>query len=176
MTQDKFPAWETFLAAAQQGGKHPPPPAHSCLLSSWTWVIFPNHTCFFAQCIEMPAITRVLVQYGRVMTRSTAQQPCLSRPLNSGSRTTQRPYFQTSKHSISRQCQQQVRLASSAQKAKDLNQQGIDKELSKFDRDIKEAKDKQERAPWHREGADQAPVSRQRSAGAMTKGSRLQLV
>lgn len=33
-----------------------------------------------------------------------------------------------------------------------------------------EAEEKQARTPWHREGADQAPVRRMRSAGAMTKG------
>ena len=31
-------------------------------------------------------------------------------------------------------------------------------------------KDKQIKAPWHREGSDMPPVARQRSAGAMTKG------
>ena len=35
---------------------------------------------------------------------------------------------------------------------------------------ISEGKEKQARAPWHREGSDMAPVARQRSAGAMTKG------
>lgn len=67
-------------------------------------------------------------------------------------------------------CQQQTRLSSSEQKAKDLNQRGIDNELSKLDDDIEAEKEKQVRAPWHREGADQAPVSRPRTASAMTKG------
>lgn len=56
------------------------------------------------------------------------------------------------------------------QKAKDLNQQGVDEALSDFDEAIAEQKDKQSRAPWHRQGADVPPVGRQRSAGAMTKG------
>ena len=37
--------------------------------------------------------------------------------------------------------------------------------------DLEVAKEKQVRKPWHREGTDQPPVARPRSAGAMTKGS-----
>lgn len=70
-----------------------------------------------------------------------------------------------------RKLQQQTRPSSSVQKAKDLNQQSIDKEMSKFDDALEEEKQKQVRAPWQREGADQPPVSRPRSAGAMTKGT-----
>lgn len=36
-------------------------------------------------------------------------------------------------------------------------------------------KEKQNKAPWHREGSDIPPVARQRSAGATTKGSRIPL-
>ena len=36
-------------------------------------------------------------------------------------------------------------------------------------------KEKQNKAPWHREGSDLPPVARQRSAGAMVKGSRVPL-
>src|SRR5271170_4063138 len=39
-----------------------------------------------------------------------------------------------------------------------------------LDRKIGEAKELQTRTPWHRDGADQPPVKRLRSAGAMTKG------
>ena len=35
---------------------------------------------------------------------------------------------------------------------------------------VSQHKDKQAKAPWHREGSDMPPVARQRSAGAMTKG------
>ena len=38
---------------------------------------------------------------------------------------------------------------------------------------IGQEREKQTRAPWHREGSDIPPVARQRSAGAMTKGSRI---
>tara|TARA_R110002060_G_scaffold18542_8_gene25471 strand:+ start:1731 stop:1964 length:234 start_codon:yes stop_codon:yes gene_type:complete len=38
---------------------------------------------------------------------------------------------------------------------------------------IGEAKELQARTPWHREGSDQPPVKRNRSAGAMTKGMSL---
>ena len=36
---------------------------------------------------------------------------------------------------------------------------------------IAQEKEKQTRAPWHREGSNKPPVARQRSAGAMTKGT-----
>lgn len=39
-----------------------------------------------------------------------------------------------------------------------------------LDGKLEQEKEKQARAPWHREGADKPPVARQRSAGAMTKG------
>ncbi len=39
-----------------------------------------------------------------------------------------------------------------------------------FDDAIVQEKEKQTRAPWHREGSSIPPVARQRSAGAMTKG------
>ena len=45
-----------------------------------------------------------------------------------------------------------------------------DKETSVFDDSIAQEKDKQQRAPWHREGSNLPPVARPRSAGAMTKG------
>ena len=63
-----------------------------------------------------------------------------------------------------------VRWNSHEQTAKDLNQQGVDDALSDYDTAIGEEKEKQTRAPWHRQGADTPPVRRQRSAGAMTKG------
>jgi hypothetical protein len=65
---------------------------------------------------------------------------------------------------------QPVRFVSSAQKARDLNQQGIDEQESKLDKALSQEKEKQTRTPWHREGADEPPVRRQRSAGAMTRG------
>jgi hypothetical protein len=65
---------------------------------------------------------------------------------------------------------QPVRYVSSAQKARDLNQQGIDEQESSLDSALSEEREKQARTPWHREGADEPPVRRQRSAGAMTKG------
>ncbi|KAJ9637977.1 hypothetical protein H2204_004567 [Knufia peltigerae] len=69
------------------------------------------------------------------------------------------------------------RCISGEQTAKDLNQQGIDEALSEFDDAVtEEGKDKQLRAPWHRQGAQEPPVRRQRSAGAMTKGKLLKLV
>lgn len=40
-----------------------------------------------------------------------------------------------------------------------------------LDEKLGESKMLQTRTPWHREGADKPPVSRMRSAGAMTKGT-----
>jgi hypothetical protein len=62
-----------------------------------------------------------------------------------------------------------------AAKAKELNQKGLDEHEKGFntqiDDAIGEAKELQARTPWHREGSDQPPVKRMRSAGAMTKGA-----
>lgn len=41
---------------------------------------------------------------------------------------------------------------------------------------IAQEKEKQTRAPWHREGSNKPPVARQRSAGAMTKGTGMKTV
>jgi hypothetical protein len=57
-----------------------------------------------------------------------------------------------------------------AKQARDLNQKALDDQESQLEDAIEQEKTKQVRAPWHREGTDQAPVKRQRSAGAMTKG------
>lgn len=64
----------------------------------------------------------------------------------------------------------QTRSASYEEKAKALNQQGIDNQLHDYDAKIHETQEKQKKAPWHREGSEQPPVRRERSAGAMTKG------
>ena len=42
-----------------------------------------------------------------------------------------------------------------------------------FDDAVAQEKEKQQRAPWHREGSNVPPVARQRSAGAMVKGKPL---
>ncbi|KAM0794713.1 hypothetical protein BDR22DRAFT_826670 [Usnea florida] len=44
---------------------------------------------------------------------------------------------------------------------------------STVERAIGQQKEKQNKAPWHREGSDLPPVARQRSAGAMIKGKLL---
>lgn len=65
-------------------------------------------------------------------------------------------------------------------KAKELSKKGLEGDNegkgddgfnSQIDNAINEEKELQARTPWHREGADQPPVRRNRSAGAMTKGS-----
>lgn len=44
---------------------------------------------------------------------------------------------------------------------------------STIEKAISAEKEKQNKAPWHREGSDMPPVARQRSAGAMVKGARV---
>ena len=63
------------------------------------------------------------------------------------------------------------------EKAKELSKKGLEDQNKKnddfdsqLDNAIGEQKEIQARTPWHREGADQPPVRRNRQAGAMTKG------
>lgn len=55
--------------------------------------------------------------------------------------------------------------------ASELNENITQEEKDHFAKKLAEDKSKQMRRPWHREGSDTPPVARQRSAGAMTKGS-----
>ena len=55
---------------------------------------------------------------------------------------------------------------------KELNKKTMDEQEGLLEDQLEQEKEKQARAPWHREGADTPPVARQRSAGAMTKGKR----
>lgn len=57
-----------------------------------------------------------------------------------------------------------------ARPASELNNDITQEEKDHFAKRLNEDKGKQIRTPWHREGSDLPPVSRQRSAGAMTKG------
>ena len=65
---------------------------------------------------------------------------------------------------------QQNSEKSSAQRASDLNQQGMDFQVKEVNDQVNEENQKKARTPWHREGSDLPPVARPRSAGAMTKG------
>lgn len=60
---------------------------------------------------------------------------------------------------------------SNARPAIDLDHHVTQEEKDDFARKLEEDKGKQIRTPWHREGSDTPPVARQRSAGAMTKGT-----
>jgi calcium uniporter protein, mitochondrial len=67
--------------------------------------------------------------------------------------------------------QQRSSSASSADaRARDLHEKATADEMAEFDGELEHHKERQKYRPWHREGADQPPVRRQRSAGAMTKG------
>lgn len=70
----------------------------------------------------------------------------------------------------------QRRFKSYEQKAKALNQEGISEELHDYDVAIGEEQEKQRKAPWHREGSQDPPVRKQRTAGAMTKGKNASAV
>ncbi|KAL8997332.1 MAG: hypothetical protein Q9169_003366 [Polycauliona sp. 2 TL-2023] len=54
--------------------------------------------------------------------------------------------------------------------SKEPPQEGDDAAKTDINEAIAQEKEKQTRAPWHREGSNTPPVARQRSAGAMTKG------
>ena len=60
---------------------------------------------------------------------------------------------------------------SNARPVSQLNHNITQEEKDDFARKLQEDKGKQIRTPWHREGSDVPPVARQRSAGAMTKGT-----
>ena len=62
---------------------------------------------------------------------------------------------------------------SSTTLAENLHNRGSCSPKSKLDESIAQEKEKQTRAPWHRDGSELPPVARQRSAGAMTKGRSL---
>lgn len=79
----------------------------------------------------------------------------------------------THAHTGLRKAFPQTRNITYAQKAKDLNQKGIDAQMSEYDTAIADETEKQTRAPWHREGADTPPVERQRLASKMSKGKLL---
>jgi len=55
--------------------------------------------------------------------------------------------------------------------AVELNNNITQEEKDHFAKKLAEDKGKQIKTPWHREGSDVPPVSRQRSASAMTKGT-----
>ncbi|KAL8689862.1 MAG: hypothetical protein Q9218_004561 [Villophora microphyllina] len=57
--------------------------------------------------------------------------------------------------------------------AKEPDQKSNDAQGSDLKEAIAQEKEKQAKAPWHREGSNLPPVARQRSAGAMTKGKLL---
>ena len=61
-------------------------------------------------------------------------------------------------------------ISSYSQPASELNHDVGKDEVEHYDRLVAESKEKQIRTPWHRDGSDEPPVKRQRSAGAMTKG------
>lgn len=113
------------------------------------------------------AITQLNQLASQSRTLSSAASPC-AKSCPSSSRTAGFLLINYSGPSVS--CHNPRTCASHAQNAKDLNQKGVNEQVSKFDDAIAQEKEKQVRTPWHRQGANEPPVKRQRSAGAMTKG------
>ncbi|KAL8850790.1 MAG: hypothetical protein Q9221_004288 [Calogaya cf. arnoldii] len=60
--------------------------------------------------------------------------------------------------------------------SKEPPREGDDDAKTEINEAIAQEKEKQTRAPWHREGSSKPPVARQRSAGAMVKGIRMLMV
>jgi hypothetical protein len=125
--------------------------------------------------MKMPIVLRSLGRSSCTISTSFVPARRVPSSIRKGLETLQKQptSFSCSDLAVSSKWQQQTRLASSDQKAKDLNQQGVDNEMSKFDDAVDAEREKQARTPWHREGADKPPVSRPRSASAMTKGRSL---
>ena len=61
-----------------------------------------------------------------------------------------------------------------AEKARELNQKGLDEQEKSFnsqiDSAVGEARELQKKAPWHRAGSDEPPVEKLRKASTITKG------
>jgi hypothetical protein len=137
----------------------------------------PQDLCTHSQslvccCMKMPIVLRSLGCSSYAISTSFVPARRVPFSIRKGLQTLQKQptSFSSSDLAVSSKWQQQTRLASSDQKAEDLNQQGVDNEMSEFDDAVDAEKEKQARTPWHREGADKSPVSRPRSASAMTKG------
>lgn len=57
-----------------------------------------------------------------------------------------------------------------AQPSHKVSQNITSEEKAQYESMVQHSKERQMRSPWMREGSDQPPVARQRSAGAVTKG------
>lgn len=62
--------------------------------------------------------------------------------------------------------------SSYAQPAHKVSQNVTEEEKEHYDNLVEHSKEQQVKKPWMRAGSDMPPVSRPRSAGAMTKGSK----
>ncbi|KAI9692398.1 MAG: hypothetical protein M1822_006629 [Bathelium mastoideum] len=95
----------------------------------------------------------------------------LSRNFNQPFRTRQSTAFCKVKNPVPQR--ESGSISSYSQPASELNHDVGEEEIQHYDQLVAESKDKQIRTPWHRDGSDEPPVKRQRSAGAMTKGKLL---
>lgn len=122
--------------------------------------------------IGMLAVLPLLGRSGRASSTSTIAARCISISFGLGYGRPPNHVILPSQGGVKSPWKwlQQTRASSSAQKAKELNQQSMDEELSEFEDNVDAEREKQVRTPWQREGADQQPVSRPRSASAVTKG------
>lgn len=127
----------------------------------------------FSWCSGMEVFLPRVANCGRTLSITPVATRSFSISLRSGSRVAQkqRTLAPARDSSILPIWQQQKRLSSSSLPVRNISQQDPEEELSEFQRDIEAEKEKQARTPWHREGVDQPPVSRPRSASAMTRGN-----
>lgn len=113
----------------------------------------------------MQAVRRVCIRLRLPTLTSEAHIRTLT---NSPIHTAERPAKQAPRATYVLQARRGV---SAEATARELSQQSVDELAEGVDEDnVAQAKDKQHKRPWMREGVDHAPVRRQRSAGAMTKG------
>ena len=100
----------------------------------------------------------------RTCSRGPIRRDATARPL-------QARYFAITSHLRREDPSRNQYNNSNARPAAELNENITQEEKDHFAKKLDEDKGKQIRTPWHREGSDQPPVARQRSAGAMTKGT-----
>lgn len=130
---------------------------------------------FFAR---LPALTSQQLQPFFSARRVTAS-PSIS---NADITTSRRPYrraFSSTRLALLREKKPPFEAdtlsggSSHTQPATNLSQNVSSAEKSHFDRVEEESEYKQARSPWMREGSDEKPVTKMRSAGAMIKGKLL---
>lgn len=126
----------------------------------------------FYGCIEMPIVLRSIGRSSYAFSTLLVSARRVPLPLTKDLQIlpAQRVNFLQDVKLTFTRWREQTRFTWSDQKSKNPRKEHVNEEPSKSDDSLAAAKERQARTPWHREGADQAPVSRLRSASAVNKG------